>query len=135
MPFAPPPLFTVDDWAWVYNFAATIRQGAKKDTDVAVPKTKLSIGWIVAFKILAVGPTAATDPLDNRPLDNKLAFLTPPPCPDRTPTIASLSFAASLAGALMKPTKSSSTVPTERFLQIRPQLLRDRITSLPRHHR
>ena len=36
------PPHAVGGWAWVYNTAATARQGAKKDTDTAVLKTKLS---------------------------------------------------------------------------------------------
>ena len=35
------PLFTTGGWAWIYNTAATIHQGAKKGTDATVLKTKL----------------------------------------------------------------------------------------------
>ena len=41
----PVPKFAVGDWVWVYNTAATIRQGAKTDTDAKVLKTKLSLNW------------------------------------------------------------------------------------------
>ena len=71
------PPYTVGGWAWVYNSAAT-RQGAKKDTDSAVLKTKLSLNWIGPFKILAVGPAPASDTPDNRPLHDKLLFLDLP---------------------------------------------------------
>ena len=37
------PKFAVGGRVWVYNTAATIRQGAKTDTDAKVLKTKLSI--------------------------------------------------------------------------------------------
>ena len=68
------PPFSVGGWAWVYNSASAIRQGAKKGTDATVLKTKLSLNWNGPFKILAVGPTAASDTLDNRPLQDKLLF-------------------------------------------------------------
>ena len=69
------PPFSVGGCAWVYNSASTIRQGAKKGTDATVLKTKLSLNWNGPFKILGVGPTAASDTPDNRPLQNKLLFL------------------------------------------------------------
>ena len=37
------PKFAVGGWAWVYNTTATIRQGAKTDTDAKVLKAKLSL--------------------------------------------------------------------------------------------
>ena len=61
------PPFTVGGWAWVYNAASTIRQGAKKDTDATVLKTNLSLNWNGPFKILTVGPAPASDTPDNRP--------------------------------------------------------------------
>ena len=39
------PKFAVGGWVCVYNTAATIRQGAKTDTDVEVLKAKLSFNW------------------------------------------------------------------------------------------
>ncbi len=72
------PPFTVGGWAWVYNSASTIRQGVRKDTDATVLKTKLSLNWNGPFKILAVGPAAACDTPDNRPLHDKLLFLDLP---------------------------------------------------------
>ena len=72
------PPFTVGGWAWVYNSASTIRQGAKKDTDATVLKTKLSLNWNGPFKILAVGPAPASDTPDNHPLHDKLLFLDLP---------------------------------------------------------
>ena len=72
------PPFSVGGWAWVYNSASTIRQGARKGTDATVLKTKLSLNWNGPFKILAVGPTAASDTPDNRPLQVKLLFLDVP---------------------------------------------------------
>ena len=69
------PPFSVGGWAWGYNSASTIRQGAKKGIDATVLKTKLSLHWNGPFTILAVGPTAASDTDDNRPLQDKLLFL------------------------------------------------------------
>ena len=74
----PPPPFSVGGWAWVYNSASTIRQDVKKGTDATVLKTKLSLNWNGPFKILAVGLTAASDTADNRPLQDKLLFLSLP---------------------------------------------------------
>ena len=65
-------------WAWVYNTAATARQGAKKDIDTAVLNTKLSLNGTGPYKVLAVGPAPASDTPDNRPLHDKLLFLDLP---------------------------------------------------------
>ena len=48
------PEFAVGGWVWVYNTAATIRQGAKMDTDAKVLKAKLSLNWTAPYKVLAV---------------------------------------------------------------------------------
>ena len=72
------PPFTTGGWAWIYNSAATIRQGAKKGTDATVLKTKLSFNWIGPFKILAVGPAPASDIPDGRPLHDKLLYFDLP---------------------------------------------------------
>ena len=53
--------FAVVGWVWVYNTAATIRQGAKTDTDAKVLKAKLSLNWTGPYKVLAVGPCTPTD--------------------------------------------------------------------------
>ena len=50
------PKFEVGGWVWAYNTAATIRQGAKTDTDAKVLKAKLSLNWTGLYKVLAVGP-------------------------------------------------------------------------------
>ena len=73
-----PPSFVVGKWAWVYNTAATIRQGAQKDTDDQVLKAKLSLPWTGPFKILAVGPAAASGTPDGRPLGSHLLYLELP---------------------------------------------------------
>ena len=57
----PAPNFAVGDWAWVYNFASTIRQGAKANTDAKVLKAKLALNWTGPYKILAVGPCSAAE--------------------------------------------------------------------------
>ena len=85
------PPFSVGGWSWVYNSASTIRQGVKKGTDATVLKTKLSLNWNGPFKILAVGPTAASETPDNRPLQDKLLFLDIPsdlPGRDSTPRVS-----------------------------------------------
>lgn len=63
------PAFKVGDWAWVYNTAATIRQGAKRNTDDLVLKVKLPLSWTGPFKIFAVGPAVGADTPDGRPLE------------------------------------------------------------------
>ena len=72
------PPFSVNGWAWIYNSAATIRQGARKVTDAIVVKTKLSFNWIGPFKILAVGSAPASAVLDGRPLHDKLLYFDLP---------------------------------------------------------
>ena len=72
------PVFEVGNWAWIYNSAATIRQGAKKNTDDLVLKAKFSLSWTGPFKILAVGPAAASDTPDGRPLARRLLYLDLP---------------------------------------------------------
>ena len=59
----------------MYNTAATIRQGAKTDTDAKVPKAKLSLNWTGPYKVLAVGPCTPTDTPDGSPLGDKLFYL------------------------------------------------------------
>ena len=61
------PKYTAGGWVWVYNTAATIRQGLRKRADNKVLKEKLSLNWTGPFKILAVGPPSAADTADGRP--------------------------------------------------------------------
>ena len=56
----------------MYNTAATIRQGAKPDTNAKVLKTKLSLNWTGTYKVLAVGPCSLADTPDGSPLGAKL---------------------------------------------------------------
>ena len=72
------PPFAVGGWAWVDNPASTIRQGVKKGIDATVPKTKLSLNWNGPFRILSVGPTAASGTPGNRLRQDKLLFLDLP---------------------------------------------------------
>ena len=69
------PVYVAGGWVWVYNTAATIRQGAKKETDAGVLKAKLALNWTGPYKILAVGPCTAAASPDGRPLGDKLVFL------------------------------------------------------------
>ena len=70
--------YTAGGWIWVYNTAATIRQGLRKGADNEVFKEKLSLNWTGPFKIIAVGPSSAADTPDERPLRNKLLYLDLP---------------------------------------------------------
>ena len=80
------PPFTAGGWAWVYNTASSIQQGAKKGTDATVLKTKLSLNWIGRFKVLTVGPTPVSDTPDGRPLHDELLYLDlPSDLPGRDP--------------------------------------------------
>ena len=60
---------------WVYNTASTIRSGTKADKDAKVLKTKVTLNWMGAFKILAVGSSPAEATPDGRPLAAKLLCL------------------------------------------------------------
>ena len=75
--------FTVGSWAWAYNTAATIPQGAKTDTDTKVLKTKLSLNWTGPYQVLQVGPRLA-------------------PVPPLTPRTAPLSALRSIFGSILR---------------------------------
>ena len=70
--------YTAGGWVWVYNTAATIRQGLRKSADNKVLKEKLSLNWTGPFKIIAVGPSSAADTPDGRPLGDKLLYFDLP---------------------------------------------------------
>ena len=63
---------------WVYNTAATTRQGLRKGADNKVLEEKLSLNWTGPFKIIAVGPSPAHSQPDGRPLGDKLLYLDLP---------------------------------------------------------
>ena len=68
------PEFAVGGWVWVYNTAATIRQGAKMDTDAKVLKAKLSLNWTGPYKVLALAPCSSADTQDGSPLGAKFLY-------------------------------------------------------------
>ena len=70
--------FAVGGWVWVYNTVATIRQGAKTDTDAKVLKAELSLIWTAPYKVLAVGPCTPADTPDGSLLSDKLLYLDLP---------------------------------------------------------
>ena len=72
------PKYMAGRWVWIYNTAATIRQGLQKSVDNKVLKEKLSLNWTGPFKILAAGPSPAADTPDGRPLGDKLLYLDLP---------------------------------------------------------
>ena len=65
---------TVGDWLWVYNTAATFRQGAKSSTDAKVLKALLSLNSTGNFKILAIGPSSSDLPPGGRLLTARLLY-------------------------------------------------------------
>ena len=65
-------------WVWVYNTAATIRQGLRKCVDNKVLKEELSLDWTGPFKIVDVGPSPAANQPDGHPLGDKLLYLDLP---------------------------------------------------------
>ena len=72
------PKYTAGGWVWVYNTAATIRQGLRKSADNEILKEKLSLNWTGPFKIIDIGPSLAADTPDGRPLGDKLLYLDLP---------------------------------------------------------
>ena len=95
------PKYTAGGWVWVYNTAATIRQGSRKGTDNIVLKEKLSLNWTGPFKILAVGPTSGTTtPTDAPSAINCYTLTYQQTCLVPPPSLASLLHAASLAPTL-----------------------------------
>ena len=108
------PKYTAGGWVWVYNTAATIRQGWRKGADDKVLKEKLSLNWTGPFKIVAVGPSSAADTPDGRPLGDNLLYLDLP---------------SNLSGPAAKP-----RVTVARCNAICPTRLRDHVASIRRHH-
>ena len=73
------PTYAIGGWVWVYNTAATVRQGAKAGTDAKVLKAKLSLNWTGPFKILVFDSSLAeVITPDGRPLAAKLLYLDLP---------------------------------------------------------
>ena len=72
------PKYAAGGWVWIYNTAATIRQGLRKGGDNKVLKEKLSLNWTGPFKIVAVGPSLAANQPDGCPLGDKLLYLDLP---------------------------------------------------------
>ena len=72
------PKYVAGGWVWVYNTAATIRQGLHKGVDNKVLKEKLPLNWTGPFKIIAVGPSPAATQPDERPLGDKLLYFALP---------------------------------------------------------
>ena len=65
-------------WEWAYNFASTIRQGVKANTDAKVLKAKLALNWTGLYKILAVGPCSAAETPYGSLLGTNLPYLNLP---------------------------------------------------------
>ena len=72
------PKYVAGGWVWVYNTAATIRQGLHKGVDNKFLKEKLSLDWTGPFEIVAVGPSPAATQPDERRLGDKLLYLDLP---------------------------------------------------------
>ena len=89
---------------WVYSTAATIRQGAKTNTDIKALRAKLSLSWTGPSKVLAVGPcTPAYTRTAHRWVTSSSIWIYPPTCPSRT-----------LAGAFRCNPASSVPNPTTK---------------------
>ena len=112
--------FAVGGWVWVYNTAATIRQGTKTDTDVKVLKVKLSLNWTCPNKVLAVRPCTPADTPDGSPLGAKVLYwIYPSTCPARILAGAFLYNAAS-------PVPTPATMATCRSISHRVDAIRAR---------
>ena len=72
------PKYTADGWVWIYNTAATIRQGLRNGADNKILNKKFSLNWTGPFKIIAVGPSSAADTPDGRALGDKVLYLDLP---------------------------------------------------------
>ena len=71
------PIYTVGGWVWIYNTAATIRQGAKSGTDAKVLQEKLSLNWTGPFKIFCRRPLALRLHAGRSPPGRTTALLGP----------------------------------------------------------
>ena len=72
------PNFTVGGWAGVFNFASTIRQGVKANTDAKVLEAKLALNWAGPYKVLVLGLCSAAETQNGSPLGNNLLYLDLP---------------------------------------------------------
>ena len=127
------PQYAAGGWVWVYNTAATIRQGMRKDIDNKVLKEKLSLNWTGPFKIIAIGPSTATDTPDGRPLGDKLLYLD---LPSNLSGPAAQPRDCSALQTLCQPVRCrlhTSTSPCRPYA-IRLTRLCDQVALLPRHH-
>ena len=62
----------------MYNFASTIRQIVKANTDAKVLNAKLPLNWTGPHKFLAVGPCSDAETPDGSPLGSNLLYLDLP---------------------------------------------------------
>ena len=74
----PAPKLAAGGWAWVYNSASTMRQGAKANTNDKVVKANFALNWTGPYKILAVGPCSGAETPDDSPLGSNLLYLDLP---------------------------------------------------------
>ena len=58
----------------MFNTAATIRQGAKPDTEAKGLKAKLSLDWTGSYEVFAVGPCPLADTPNGSPIGAKLLY-------------------------------------------------------------
>ena len=73
------PKHVAGGWVWVYNTAATIRQGLHtKAPTIKFSKKNIYLNWTGPFKTVAVGPSPAATQPDGRPLGDKLIYLDLP---------------------------------------------------------
>lgn len=70
------PNLAVGSWAWYYDTASVIRQGAKAETEAQVLKARYSINETSRYKTLAL-PFSFSDTPDGSPLGDKLFYLDP----------------------------------------------------------
>ena len=72
------PRYVAGGWVWIYNTAATIRQGLRKGVNNKVLKEKLFLNWTGPFKIVDVGPSPVTNQPNGHQLGDKLLYLDLP---------------------------------------------------------
>ena len=126
------PTYNIGAWVWIYNTAATIRQGTKSGTEAKVLKAKLSLYCTGPFKILAVGLTRSDSTPDDRPLAAKSLYL------DLSNDMPGADAHCRVSVARCKP--CTNPHDTTDLLQLLPTgltqyVLNNQISPLPRHRR
>ena len=129
------PKYVAGGWVWIYNTAATTRQGLRKGADNKVLREKLSLNWTGPSRLLLLVPLRHTaNPTDGLSGTSYYTLTSPRTCLALPLSLASLWFAANLA-----PTRTTPATCLDTFRPDSPNMFytlsrpnRPHTTLLPR---